>query len=437
MIWYAAAILLVLVAWLFQLSLLSYAIYVLVAVLFVSRYLAKTWIESVQAGRICSATQAEVGETISVVLNIENRGQLPIAWLLVEDLLPRAALMFRKPRLLVHGDRLRLFMLGSRQQKQLTYQITCQRRGYYQVGPLLLETGDLFGLHRRHRVLADPHFIMVLPKVIALSGYDIASKRPIGEVRMTYRLYEDPTRISGVREYIPGDPLQRVHWRATARTGTLQSKVYEPSTVAGATLLLDFHQGAYDPRHEPVRSELAITTAASIANALYLLGQQCGLLTNGRDAADRIRTEGWGYDLASRSVARQSAAMKEKSDRLQPLIVNTRRGPEQLTRVLETLARLEFTDGLNLAQLVLEAEGRLPRDATVMAIVPNTTESTVLALLDLKRRGYAVTALINIYDDLEFAEASVPLLAAGIRTRHLKEETAIGELCREIMVRAS
>ena len=91
---------------------------------------------------------------------------------------------------------------------------------------------------------------------------------------MTYRLYEDPTRIAGVRRYEAGDPLNRVHWRATARTGVLHSKVYEPSTVVGVTLLLDFHIAAHDPRHEPVRSELAITAAASIANAVYLLGQR-------------------------------------------------------------------------------------------------------------------------------------------------------------------
>ena len=120
---------------------------------------------------------------------------------------------------------------------------------------------------------------------------------------MTHRLYEDPTRIRGVRDYQPGDPLNRVHWRATARTGQLHSKLYEPSSVAGATIVLEFHQAAYDPRHEPYRSELAVTTAASLANALYQMDQQVGLVTNGRDAVDRIRREGWDPDRIERIVA--------------------------------------------------------------------------------------------------------------------------------------
>jgi uncharacterized protein (DUF58 family) len=311
----------------------------------------------------------------------------------------------------------------------------CQKRGFYQVGPLLLETGDLFGLHRQHRVLVEPVFLTVMPRRVPLAGYALASRRPIGEVRMTHRLYEDPTRIAGVRQYLAGDSLNRVHWRATARTGTLHSKVYEPSTVAGGTLLLDFHSQAYDPRHEPVRSELAITAAAAIAHTLLELGQQVGFVTNGRDGAERIRTEGWRYAWQNRTIARQATAMQEQSDRLAPLVIGARRGWEQLPKLRQQLARLELSTGLDLAQLIAEVEGRLSRDTTIIAVVPNTSDSTVLALLDLKRRGYAVTALLNIYEELDFADASVPLVAAGLATRHLRDEAALVEICRELLLR--
>src|SRR4029079_14826231 len=134
----------------------------------------------------------------------------------------------------------------------------CNRRGYYQIGPLVLETGDVFGLHRRYKVATEPHFLLVYPQVQPLEGYDVSSRRPIGEVRMSYRLFEDPTRISGVRPYERGDPLNRIHWKATARTGSLHSKTYEPSTVAGATIVMAFHQASHSPQHEPFRSELAV-----------------------------------------------------------------------------------------------------------------------------------------------------------------------------------
>jgi uncharacterized protein (DUF58 family) len=298
-----------------------------------------------------------------------------------------------------------------------------------------LETGDLFGLHRRYRVASKPHFLLVYPTVLPLEGYDVSSKRPIGEVRMMHRLYEDPTRIAGVRRYEAGDPLNRVHWRATARTGQLHSKIYEPSSVAGVTILLEYHRGSHDPRYEPFRSELAITAAASIAHAVYEMGQQIGLVTNGRDAADRIRQEGWDYDIRTRDAARKAASMLEASDRLRPIQVETRRGADQLLRVLETLARVELTDGLTLPQLVTETASRIPRDATVVVVLATVTSEFAVALGNLRRHGYAITAILNLYDEFEFAQASGPLLAEGIDTHHLKNEEAVVNVCRRFVLR--
>jgi uncharacterized protein (DUF58 family) len=274
-----------------------------------------------------------------------------------------------------------------------------------------------------------------MPKVIPLTGYAIASKRPIGEVKMTYRLYEDPTRISGVRQYQEGDSMNRIHWRATARTGTLHSKIYEPSTVAGATLLLDFHRDSHETRHEPRRSELAITAAASIANAVTLMGQQIGMITNGRDAADRIRTEGWASDWRTREAAQVAASVRDTSDRLRPIIIGTRRGGDQLHQILEMLARLELTDGLSLTQTILETSGRMPRDATVIAILSRVTPEAAISLGMLRRRGLAVVAILNVFEQTDYADAAGPLMAQGIETRHLHSEQSVAEICAQYWLR--
>jgi uncharacterized protein (DUF58 family) len=120
---------------------------------------------------------------------------------------------------------------------------------------------------------------------------------------------------------------------------------------------------------------------------------------------------------------------------LQPVTVPTRRGPEQLLRIFETLARVELTDGLTVAQLIGETASRMPRDATVVALLPAVTEETAVALGNLKRRGFAVSAILNLYDEFEFAQASGPLLAQGIGTRHLQDESGIVNMCREFVLR--
>jgi uncharacterized protein (DUF58 family) len=428
--WPVVAILILLVALALGLSMLAYAMYVLLAVILISRYLTGRWSEGLTAVREVNRLEAEVGDRVAIVITVENRGKLPIPWLLVEDLLPLQALIHQPPNLQVTGRRVLLTTLRPGGTKRLMYQLLCHRRGYYQLGPLVMEAGDLFGLHRRYRVASSPHFLMVYPRSIPLSGYEIASRRPIGEVRMTYRLYEDPTRNAGVRRYEAGDPLNRVHWPATARTGVLQSKVYEPSTVAGATIVLDFHADSYPRHNEPFRSELAVTAAASLAQAVFEMGQQVGLVTNGRDAADRVRQEGWSYDIRTRDAAHRAASMLPRSERLRPQLIETRRGAEQLMRIRETLARVELTDGLNFVELVAETACRLPRDATVVAILQKVSDEFAIALGNLRRQGFAVTAILSVHESYDFAEASRHFLAEGITTHQLRDEDSVAEIAR-------
>jgi uncharacterized protein (DUF58 family) len=370
-----------------------------------------------------------------VTVTVKNEGALPVPWVLMEDMLPAKALIESRARLRVRKRRMKIAMLGPNGRTTLEYQIELKMRGYYQIGPLVLEGGDLFGLHRRYRVGTLPHFVLVYPKVLPLEGYDLASRRPVGEIRLTHRLFEDPTRIAGVRQYEAGDPLNRVHWRATARTGQLHCKIYEPSTIAGATVLLDFHADSYPSRREPQRSELAVTAAASLTHALYQMGQQVGLVTNGRDAADRIRVEGWAHDFRTRAEAQKDAAMKDDSDRLQPLIVPTRRGVEQQKRIMETLARVELTDGLTFSQLVAEASSRLPRDATVVAILGQAPVETAFALGNLRRRGLAVAAVLVLFEDDLRDIAHGRLLSEGVEVRVVNNEAQLIALCQRQLLR--
>ena len=128
--------------------------------------------------------------------------------------------------------------------------------------------------------------------------------------------------------------------------------------------------------------------------------------------------------------------MLETDDRLQPLEVPTARGADQFLRILESLARLELTDGLNLPELIAETSSRLPRDATVIAVLPTVDEMNAIALGNLKRSGYAVAAIVNTYDEYQFAQMAGLLIAQGIEVFQLKNETQISTMCRRILLKA-
>jgi uncharacterized protein (DUF58 family) len=433
--WIFGALVLLVAGIILRLELLVYAMYVLLGVLLVSRVLARTWIESLSAKRHCSETRLEVGGTLPVEVTLSNSSPLAVPWALIEDSLPTEALTASPAQLKFEGSRLQLVRIPSHGEKVVSYEVTFLRRGYYQIGPLLVESGDLFGLHRRYRVLTLPHYVTVLPHVVPLEGYDIASPRPLGEIKLTHRLFEDTARISGVRQYVEGDAFNRIHWRATARTGTLQCKTFEPSCIAGATLVLDFQRDNYNVPGGEYRAELAVTTIVSIANALYELGEQFAFATNARDAAERVATEGWRFEFTTRDAAQKIAAPPQLKDRLRPVILEANTGDEHFNHLRETLARVELNDGLTLSQLVDEVESRLSRDTTVIVVVPQITEETAFALGTLQRSGFKVLAVMITFGDEDYHDWAKPptwagrLLAEGVEFRWIFDEAGLSSLC--------
>ncbi len=393
-----------------------------------------------------------IGSRVPVCVAVTNTGRLPVAWVLAEDLLPRAAVdevkenedlvsRTRMPPLTVEGARLAVLALLPGQTKYLRYSVHCRRRGYFQIGPTVLETGDPAGMFRRYRLGTPPLFITVLPRIELISNYDIGSRRPMGEIRIRANVMPDPTRIRGIRQWQTGDPMRSVHWAATARTGTLHTKIYEPSSVIGATIVIDLHISTNPDRNEPVRTDLSVTAAVSIVAALHEAGEPFGMATNGRDAADRVRTEGFRGDhrigdfFAMRRSAGSATAMRLKSDRLQPVMIGIDRGPQHLKEITRTLARIERTDGLTLAEFLIETEPKLSSETTLLVILQEAPPETVASLVGLSRRGWAVAVVLNAVSIDDYTRLAGPLLAEKIHVSHLSDHASIRDVCREQVMR--
>ena len=256
----------------------------------------------------------------------------------------------------------------------------------------------------------------------------------MGDLRVNDRVMEDPTQMVGIREYRAGDSLNRIHWRATARTGKLHTRVFQPTCIQGAMLVLDMHSETNPDRNEPVRSDLAVTMAASLAHTLYLMNQPFGLISNGRDAADRVRQVRLELDFSDRSSVRADVEMNAKSDRLRPVVVGAKSGPEQFAEIHRTLARLERTDGLRLGDLLMETENRLSRQLSVLVFVQQVDESMALTLGMLRRRGYAVSVIVNQHDQDGLQDSAARLVAYHIPVFALPDEESIPVVCRDMLL---
>src|ERR1043166_5988583 len=110
--WILTALALLIAGLLLKLSLLVYAMYVLLGVLLLSRFFARAWVERLHVSRSTGPGVFEIGDATDVEVEVENRGALSVPWLLLEDSLPRDAMIQMPQRLKAQGARLALTRLS-------------------------------------------------------------------------------------------------------------------------------------------------------------------------------------------------------------------------------------------------------------------------------------------------------------------------------------
>ena len=331
----------------------------------------------------------------AVEITVKNSSRLPVLWLVASESLPAGLPMT--------GLRGRVGPLGGRRAFTFHYTLHGARRGYYQIGPVVLRSGDLFGLVHVVRRAARGDALTVFPQVVPVTHTRLPSRRPAGQVRARQRVLEDPTQVVGVRPYQHGDGLRRVHWRATAHTGRLQSKLFEISAQVENMLVLNLRRADYpsSPSDAQEAAELAVTAAASVARHVLDRRQRIGLIALGRDPAG------------------------EAADGL--LRVRAGRDRAQLTALLSALGRIELGPSQDLASILRREKESLNWGALVILITPVLTLETVPSALGLRRSGFEVKVALVGREARSGADAA-GLSAFGVPTMVIKSEANISGL---------
>jgi uncharacterized protein (DUF58 family) len=338
--------------------------------LFLGLYLIGRWTSKRAIGKLAIrrdyTTRAFIGEDVPVHLEIANLTWLPVVWLRIQDALP--------VELAFSGSFKRVISLGSYAKYNFDYTIQTRKRGFYQVGPFSANAGDLFGLGQSHEVSSEPGSLTVYPRIYNLPGFSLPSRSPLGTLHTMQPIFEDPTRVRGKRDYVAGDSLRRVDWKASAVTGHLQTKQFEPSIALETMIFLNVDVQDFDLRMIYEGVELSVILAASVANWVIARKQAVGISTNGVDPLSGLP---------------ESAAGKETGNfaRFQPVLA--RKGRNHLMLVLDVLARLEApkVKALPFLELLRNEYLNLPWGTTLVLITPSANEELFDMLFLLRRSG--------------------------------------------------
>ena len=410
LVWILLGVFALILGWGVRLAVFTWVAFVVFGLAALSALVGFLALRGVRAGRRISTDRVSLNGQLAVEVTVENEKRLPVLWLSARDTVP--------PGLLVVGKRGQVAGMRGRGRLQFGYRLVGLRRGYYRIGPVIVRSGDFFGLARREVRGDSLDFVTVYPRVVPLERVALAGVRSIGDVRLRRRAFEDPTRIAGVREYRHGDEFSRIHWKATARTGALKSKLYDVSSQLQITIVANLNEREY-PGHRTAAAEtaeLVLVAAASLAS--YALGhrQRVGLLSNGGDARQRE-----AY-LAAQQIesARQKYGGRWEPDG-QVVRLAADRDPEQLARILTLLGRLEFSAGPALSALLSKEQARLPWAELLLVITPSADLATIASLQRIRRAGFAVSVLVA-GRSAEADRAYTALVGQDIESHRVREE---------------
>lgn len=140
------------------------------------------------------------------------------------------------------------------------FAIPTTARGVLEVGPVSVRRGDPIGLFERTHDRRQAVDLFVHPRTTALDGLSLGHLRDL-EGLPAQHLARDDVSFHALREYQPGDDLRHVHWKSTARTGTVMVRQYEETRRSHFVVGLSTHPDEYRDAEE---FELAISAAGSV-----------------------------------------------------------------------------------------------------------------------------------------------------------------------------
>ena len=379
-----AAILLI-AAFSTELEFLFYLVYLAILVVGGSYILTRLGLADLEAGYAVNQLTGHVGDRLQVTYTLRNTSRIPKPWLEVHN-----------PTTLPGGLPGRAIALGSRSERSWLVRAPLTRRGHFRVEPLQIRTGDPFGFFEASASVGQGVAVVVYPRVDQLPLWRLPAASIEGSHAAPERTLQTSPLATAVRPYAPGDSMNRIHWKSTARHGEIQVKEFELEQTADAWIFLDLDRSVQGGRGEESTVEVAVRAAASIAAKALLENRAVGMTVNGHRQA----------------------------------IVPVDRGSRQHLKIMQLLAAVDGDGTTPLAECLVTASGRLRRGMTAVVITPSTDTSWVRPLAAFRSKGIGsvvVTldaAAADRYDRSERARAGERTSEPDAATADLQAQRA-------------
>jgi len=346
--------------------------YLWIFLYFSSWGMSRLALRGVEFRRAARSLRSQVGQIFEERYEVSNKSRLPRLWMEVRDESELPGSRGSQVLSLIGGNESRSYLVRTR----------LLERGVFNLGPTSIISGDLFGLFQVVKVFPAQDTLLVYPMMVDVEAFPNPVGWLSGGEALRRRTHQITANAAGVRDYVTGDPLNRIHWLSTARRNRLIVKEFELDPLAEVWIFVDASRFVHAslPRKStllddrdmwrpslkiplpPSTEEYAVSIAASLARFYLQRGRAVGMVSAG----------------------------------LTFQVLAAEKGGRQMGKILESLALLRAQGKLPIQGLIEAEVKNLPRGSTVIIITPAREENMLVTIELLGRRGMRpIIVLLN------------------------------------------
>ncbi|HYM83274.1 MAG TPA: DUF58 domain-containing protein [Candidatus Dormibacteraeota bacterium] len=328
---------------------LFYLLYLGILVVGGSYVLTRLGLSDLEAGYAVSQLHAHVGEQLRLTYTLRNAGRLPKVWLEVHN-----------PTSLPGGLPGRALSLGSHGERSWLIRAPLTRRGHYRIEPLQIRTGDPFGFFESSATVGQGVTVVVYPRIEPLPFWRLPAADLEGAHTSPERTLQTTPLVNTVRPYAPGDSMNRIHWKTTARYGEIQVKEFDLEQTADAWIFLDLDEAVQAGEGDESTTEAAIRVAASIADKAIVENRAVGLTVNAHRTA----------------------------------VLPADRGARQHLKIMQLLAAVDGDGTTPFSEALLRGLTRVRRGMTAVIVTSSLERDWIRPLATLRGRGVGCVVVL-------------------------------------------
>lgn len=311
--------------------------------------LTRFGLSDLEAGYSLDRRYAQVGDVLRATYTVRNASRLPKLWL---EVFNPSTLPTQLPG--------RAIAVGPRQERSWVARVPLIRRGHFQIDPMVVRTGDPFGLFESSASVGTGATVVVYPVAEPLTRWRLPAASIEGSSTNPERTLQTSPLVTGVRGYVPGDAYNRIHWKSSARHQELQVKEFELEQTADVWLILDLDSRVHTGSGDDATVETGVRAAASVSARALTDNRSLGMAAEGQ----------------------------------RRVILPVDRGARQHQKVMQLLAAVQPVGSSPLRDVLTDTLPRLRRGMTAVVITPSLDRSWIRPLTALRSRGVATVVIV-------------------------------------------